>query len=46
MDAAEASLITQLTNELGDNADIISFNEIEGMLYYLTGKCHIKWHKE
>ncbi|MHB9071464.1 MAG: ABC-three component system protein [Sedimentisphaerales bacterium] len=24
----------------------MSFNEIEGMLYYLTGKCHIKWHKE
>jgi hypothetical protein len=44
---SEVALIVQGTvDKVGNNVDIISSAQIEGILYYLTGNCHIKWHKE
>lgn len=44
---AEVSVIIQnIANEIGDNIDIVSIDQIEGIIYYLTGNCHLKWHKE
>ncbi len=30
--------------ELEDNVLILNYQELRGMLYYLTGNCHIDWH--
>ena len=30
--------------ELEDNVLILNYQELRGMLYYLTGNCHIEWH--
>lgn len=30
--------------ELEDNELILNYQELRGMLYYLTGNCHIEWH--
>ena len=29
---------------LEDNVLILNYQELRGMLYYLTGNCHIEWH--
>jgi len=31
--------------ELEDNVLILNYQELRGMLYYLTGNCHIEWHR-
>ncbi|HAL45630.1 MAG TPA: hypothetical protein DCP47_06930 [Phycisphaerales bacterium] len=46
IDSAESTLINNLALELGDDLDIIKPCEFDGMLYFLTGKCHIKWDKD
>ena len=30
--------------ELEENVLILNYQELRGMLYYLTGNCHIEWH--
>lgn len=38
-----ASIIEPIEEILGDNLLRIYDNEINGMIYFLTGNCHIKW---
>lgn len=38
-------IVTPLLAELEDDALGYTSTEISGMLYYLTGNCHIKWTK-
>lgn len=38
-------VITPLINELDENVLDFSPSEINGMIYFLTGNCHIKWNK-
>lgn len=46
VDAVLASQVLEPTHELlVDNALSIHFQDLRGMLYYLTGSCHIKWHR-
>ena len=35
-----------MENVIKDNRDLFKQSEVEGMFYFLTGKCHICWHKE
>jgi hypothetical protein len=37
-------VVKPLEDILGDNLLRIYDNEINGMIYYLTGNCHIKWN--
>lgn len=36
-------VITPVQNELGENILRIYKDDINGMIFYLTGNCHIKW---
>jgi len=36
-------IVNPLTVELGDNLFDFTPDDIQGMLYFLTGNCHIKW---
>lgn len=38
-------LINPVKDELGENYLGITVQHINGMLYFLTGNCHIKWNK-
>lgn len=38
-------VINPLINELDENVLDFSPSEINGMIYFLTGNCHIKWSK-
>ena len=40
--------IIDMLNSDGANDDILNLNaeEVRGMLYYLTGRCHIKWSND
>ena len=37
-------VIRPAIEELEDNELILNYQELRGMLYYLTGNCHIEWH--
>ena len=37
-------VIRPTIKELEDNELILNYQELRGMLYYLTGNCHIEWH--
>ncbi len=37
-------IVTPIENLLGDNLLHIYDDEINGMIYFLTGNCHIKWN--
>lgn len=36
-------IIDRLLDELGDNVLDFAADDINGMLYFLTGNCHLKW---
>jgi hypothetical protein len=36
-------VINPLIVELGDNLFDFTPDDVQGMLYFLTGNCHIKW---
>jgi hypothetical protein len=38
-------IVNPLLDELADDTLGFSSKDIEGMLYFLTGNCHIKWNK-
>ncbi len=42
----ELSIVNHIENLLGEDADVLEIykEEINGMLYFLTGNCHIKWN--
>lgn len=45
IDRAVLEKVIQPTiTELEDNVLILNYQELRGMLYYLTGNCHIEWH--
>ena len=43
-EAVLEEVIQPTIRELEDNVLILNYQELRGMLYYLTGNCHIKWH--
>jgi hypothetical protein len=46
MSKIQDEIINVLHQKLGENILDIYSNHIYGMLYYLTGTCHIQWSKE
>lgn len=45
VDAVIASeLVAPIMSLLEDNPIELTYQEVWGMLYYLTGNCHIQWH--
>ena len=46
IEAAVSVVIQDIISKIGVGCDIVSSLEIEGILYYLTGNCHIRWHKK
>lgn len=45
VESETALIINEMLIQIGDNLDLINSQQIEGILYYLTGNCHIQWHK-
>jgi hypothetical protein len=39
------SVITPIEDVLGENPLLLDAVEVMGMIYYLTGNCHIRWHR-
>ena len=37
-------VVHAIIESLEDNPLILNYQELKGMLYYLTGTCHINWH--
>lgn len=44
--AIYSNVLEPIFNELEDNVLDLTMDEIVGMLFYLTGNCHINWTKE
>jgi hypothetical protein len=43
MDLVQEKVVAAIERELGDNPLDICNNQIDGMVYFLTGKCLLKW---
>ena len=39
------NVVETVFDELDENVLLINYQELIGAVYYLTGNCHIKWHK-
>jgi len=46
MNKIDDEIIKVLSQKLGENVLNIFSDSITGIIYYLTGNCHIKWSKE
>lgn len=46
MEKIEEEIINVINEKLGENVLDIFPNSISGMVYFLTGNCHIKWSKQ
>lgn len=41
----QEKIVTPLLGELGENSLNLVMIDIQGMVYFLTGNCHIKWER-
>ena len=39
------NVVETVFNELDENVLLLNYQELIGAVYYLTGNCHIKWHR-